>query len=569
MADTGAGIGSAASGFGRGLAKALLNNRDRADQKKREEAARQDRAFQYKMPILIKLGEDTGDWSPLEQEFAAIFPEQAKAWKKEGSPFESLGALLTKQNPGFGAEAPDATTLDRARMEEEQNEAIAAGNGSTPLLPNRPFAQAATPPAPTPPRKTLFDVPLPTDEERLEKRVNTLTAEGTAELEAKRRVAQRLMTQGMSAAEAYDRVGLRSSTSSMTPPQPGSFGQQVLTKNAERAQQGQPPMNAAETQAYMVQWERDQATAQRGFGVDREAIAGAMFKKSYGELEPEQMQVVISMEQQMLQAEGTSRRLGTGIGAFQAPIDIPTAQTTGQAVGTSAAQIAGQVVPTSADRVQRRGLEALKLDLARVQELLAVLPSENELAGAAPGATLAVRRRMNSASAIIDPATNKPLSHRAAIAQLEGVVEAAVGVLNRTRNQQVGTQTEQDAQRAYNSLIQIQKGLTDPFGGDTRESAAIRLTEALAGLDRVIAALPEQPVPVGPGAAGATTPPGAGAPPAAVAPGGRGAGPAGRGAGAGPRGGAAGPAGTATGMTMDEKGNIYQNGVLVAPGGRR
>lgn len=240
----------------------------------------------------------------------------------------------------------------------------------------------------------------------------------------------------------------------------------------------------------------------------------------------------------MLQKEGAARALGTAEGRFQAPADLKTAQETGVTVGTTAAQVAGQEVPTQDVNARRRSLDVLKQDIARVQSLIEVLPTENALGGTAPGAWLAVRKRMNSPSNVVDPATGQPLSYRAAIAQLQSVVDSMVNVLARSRGEQRGTQTERDAERAYSAVVNLQAGLTDPFGGDTRESAAARLKEAIEGIDRVIAGLPAQPVPKAGAGAQPAKP---GAPPA--------------------------PAGGSTGFKMDAKGNILDaaTGNVVVP----
>jgi hypothetical protein len=161
-------------------------------------------------------------------------------------------------------------------------------------------------------------------------------------------------------------------------------------------------------------------------------------------------------------------------------------------VGTRAPQLQGQTIPTQEQQAAIRTGEVLQTDLQRIlgdgtpanPGLLNVLPSKNDLGGAVPGATLAMRRRSNA--------------YREDIRRLESVVDSMVNDLARYRGQR-GAQTEGDVNRAYNALVKLQAGLTDPFGGDTLESARAAVLEAKAGLERVAAVMPKRPVPTGPG----------------------------------------------------------------------
>lgn len=525
-----AGPASFASGFGKGLLRMFMGAREQRSAEEKEARERKERLFLTTLPTLMQNVGDVSDLQPyFEQTFPDMFPAAGtsgvRGKGKQPSTWDELAPMLKNVIPVAQAAGPGAG--DRSAMAAEQESAIAAGQGVQPGLSPSATAsrfEALAPGAPpaAPPRKTFLGVPLMTDEERMGKAIREQTMAGEADVQAKVNVARRLATTlNIPLNEALDRVGLRSRDALGTPPQPGSFGNAVQLKNAERATAGQPPMTAAETQAFMVEWERSQATAARGYGVDREAISMAMTGKPFGDNDQATQAAIMDEEKKLLQGEATARSVGTGQGRFQSPLTAKEAQDVGAPVGATSAQLAGQQIPTAPERERRRSLEVLKTDLTRVQQLLAVLPSEKDAAGVAPGGVLAVRRRLNSPSGVSDDQGNA-LSYRSAVAQLESVVDSVVNVLARTRGEQRGTQTERDAERAYNAVVKLQAGLTDPFGGDTRESAAARLREALDGLDRVMAALPATPVPRT-GTQPADAP--AARPAAPASPSGRGAGP--------------------------------------------
>lgn len=190
------------------------------------------------------------------------------------------------------------------------------------------------------------------------------------------------------------------------------------------------------------------------------------------------MDAVNAKAAELQKTDAQERREGTGIGAFNSPTTIPQSQTTGVPVGVTGPQVVGQVVPTQDQNNARRTYEVLTGDMQRLlgdgtpanPGLLGVLPSKDDLAGLAPGAVMAARRRLNS--------------YREDIRRLQSVVDSMVNDLARYRGQR-GAQTEGDVNRAYNALVQLQTALTDPLGGDTRESARAAIEEARAGLERV------------------------------------------------------------------------------------
>lgn len=274
------------------------------------------------------------------------------------------------------------------------------------------------------------------------------------------------------------------------------------------------------------------------YGVDREAIARSVFGKNFGDLTSDEQAVVLDEETKRLELEANARGTGKAAAAYNAPMTAEQAQSTGAPVGTSSADLAGQrVAPMTQQEVHQQDL-VLRSDVDRIKQLIAVLPGEKDpgLGQLAPGAWFAVRSRMNTPSPIVDPATGQPRSYRSALAQLQAAVDNTVSQLARARGNR-GAQTERDAERAYNALVQLQAGFRNPFGGDTRESAAVRIDEALGALDRVIAiGAPPVPNPKAPGAKGSTAAKGSPAPTAPTTP-------------TAPKG--------LGGIQMDDKGNLY------------
>jgi hypothetical protein len=236
----------------------------------------------------------------------------------------------------------------------------------------------------------------------------------------------------------------------------------------------------------------------RSYGQDREAIAKSKYGLQFKDLNQEQATDVIAEEKKVLEGKATARGTGAATAKFDAPITVQTAQQTNTTVGATSRQYAGQEIASEAEQGQRRGVEQVKTQLDHVKGLIAAaLPKQGELAGLAPGATLAIRRRSPQ--------------YREHVARLESALDNIVNVLARTVGQQRGAQTEQDASRAYNTVVALKGRLLDPLAGDTQESAAARINETLQYLDVVLSKLPATPVP----GAGAGVAPGAGEPPPA------------------------------------------------------
>ena len=524
MAGGGLGFGA---GFAKGFSNALVSTRERARKKEADEQARKDRLFGTMLPTLIDNAES---WNDVEAAIIAQYPEMAggKGKKAGDSPLSKVGRFLApfvglkrQRGPmdvgptggqrigttfgggdlrvgrgGGGGDAAPAVGTEQAPVAAPPPAPIFQPPADMPadflggapfgMLPNDAIAAPSlTPPAagagaagltppPAVPEQRLFGVRMLTPEQKAQREatalVNQKAAVSTMQMEKARSVV-------LPALKAIDPTATIYSAL------------KVMGVDIE-----DPAILAAK-----------RATSTPMLGVDREAIAWAAYGKRFLDLDREQAAIVLDKEKEMLQSESQARGTGTAQARFEAPIDIPTAQNAGLPVGTRAADVTGQDVVPLEIKDQRRGLEVLKQDLEQVKGLLSVLPSQNELAGAAPGAVLAVRRRMNS--------------HRAQVAQLESIVDGMATQLARIKAGQRGAQTERDADRAYNAVVALQKGFKDPFGGDTRESAEARITETLAGIERVLAGLPTGAVPTRPPAQ-ATPPRGrsGGAPAGAPAP---------------------------------------------------
>jgi hypothetical protein len=364
-------------------------------------------------------------------------------------------------------------------------------------------------------------VPILSEEEKAQRAADTAVTGINAKIEAARRLAPQLVANGMASnlqealALATDYFGLYTSPSSRS----ASGGVRAIPGHDK---DGNPVMGVfdAASRAFVYPTGHEKAGQpipgfmQRGatdtmsYGQLRETLAKTMFGANFGQLDQVQQQQVLDEEKLQLQSQSKSRALGTEQGQFQGPIDVSTAQRTGTQVGASSADYAGQNIPQAGINERRRSLEALQATITRMMKpqpqtgnpqafshsLLDVLPSANELAGIAPNAIIALRRRANTPSGLVDE-SGRALTYREAMARLDSNLNSIVNVLARVKDEQRGTQTEKDADRAMAALLDIQGKLNDPLAGDTRESAVARMNEAMDSLNRIMAGLPGAPVP--------------------------------------------------------------------------
>lgn len=224
-------------------------------------------------------------------------------------------------------------------------------------------------------------------------------------------------------------------------------------------------------------------TAQtRSAGVNRDALARKRYGKGYNQLTLDEAAEVLQDEQTYLRTSATNRAEGANAAILTKPIGVGEAQRTNTIVGTTPADYVGQAVPSTQEQDQRRGVENVRDQLTHIETLLAAaLPKQGDLGALAPGAALAIRRR--------SPST------RTQVAALESAIDNMVNVLARTVGQQRGAQTEQDATRAYNTVVALKARLLDPLAGDTVESATARIGETRQYLEAVLQRLPATPAP--------------------------------------------------------------------------
>lgn len=436
-------------GLAKGLASALLQNRERSDRLAREEAEANFRQFQALNPVAFQAAAETGDWATYENFLQGYFPELGKSAKKTGFSFQDLGPLLSA--PGLQEPTAVGAGQTPAAAGVAGTEAVPTGitppPGAAPetaLIPSRTAVSPATP-ATQPAQSSFLGFQMLTPEQRRERAITEQTETESGVATARVNVARRLLPE------------LKKIDPSIT--------LEDALRYVSKGELITPTSRAAANQIYR-------------YGVDREALAKSLFSKPFDQLTQQEAEIVIREEQQMLQAESQARGTGTAQARFEAPVDIPTAQSTGVPVGTRASQVAGQAVPTTQQTDRRKSVEEMQENLTFIRDnLLGVLPKDTELGGLAPGAVYTVRRRLPR--------------YRAEIAKLESAINNVVNVMARSVGEQRGTQTERDALRAEAAIAQIRDAL---LTGDTQESATARINESLRVLDGILGRLPAAPV---------------------------------------------------------------------------
>jgi len=503
MANTGAGIGAFGAGFAKSLTDVLMGERER----KRVETRRQeDRAYDVEkqklsvmFPYMVENIENIDD-DILAQEFPYHFG--GKQGKTRATQMRSAMTPLIQggmMDRGATLQPPIGTATQAAQptVREEVATTERAALGEPAPLPSTP---AVSPAAPALPQRMLMGVPMMTPEARAEREaqmgVTKLTAEMRArmkyvpEVEAMAGPMTPLQKQQFLLTGEFPNVtaGMRpQSIRGVLPDGTPAFGvfdparQGYFDPETGDPLRGFRPLTSAATQT---------------FGVDREAIAKSMFDKPFRDLSQPQATAVIREEQNQIQKESERRALGTGTGQFQAPIDVSEAQRTGLPTGTTSAQVAGQRIPSALERARFRNATNIQTQLTEIKGFIdKALPSQTELAGLTPGASNFVRRRLPQ--------------FRNAYADLESAINNIRASLTRTMQENVGTETERDAQRALSTLADFEGALFDPARGDTRESAQRRIDQTVNYLQQVISTLPPAPV-VGAGSAAPGGAPGAG-----------------------------------------------------------
>lgn len=218
--------GSGTLGFGAGLARGLAGGMLRKSERRREDELRKaDQSRQNDMmllPFALKLSEESGDYSAVQQIMERIDPDLAKQFKKSGgSPFEMLAPILSptsgQMQPGGSkpmlgpATTPKPSALP-GPLAQENTLGPMTPTGEPTLLPSR---QAVGPVIPEPARWSFGGTPLATPEERtarltkqqIELERGKLTAQDLAKLDQAERLRQ--VDPSMSIEDALIAVGLK------------------------------------------------------------------------------------------------------------------------------------------------------------------------------------------------------------------------------------------------------------------------------------------------------------------------------------------------------------------------
>lgn len=234
-------------------------------------------------------------------------------------------------------------------------------------------------------------------------------------------------------------------------------------------------------------------------GLIREAIAQKNYGMSLSQLALEQPEALMDVAEQAEQfkqgsagATTTARETAKNESALDKPVDLKTAQATGAPVGAPQRSFVGQQVPTQESMKTEMELKNARQQMETIIPLLDVLPSQHELIGGlAPGMVLAKRR----------------VTDRARVAELESAVQNIAAPMQRAKGDTRLSNADMD--RAFDQMVQLKAGLTNPLGGDTRESALARIRQTMQFLDLAESNRIQRPTPGGAAAVGVgAAPPG-------------------------------------------------------------
>jgi len=172
---SGAGALGFGGGFAKGLAGALLSNRERSDQKAREAQASKMQELQMLWPQVWKSAEESGDYARAGEFLEQYLPGTLKQFQKKGFSFEDIGPLLSAP----GLQAPTAVgagqTPAAAAVTQGAGGAPDTGvSGEPAVLPSRAAVAPMTPAAPAAqpdPRQSFLGFQMLTPEQRDERSV--------------------------------------------------------------------------------------------------------------------------------------------------------------------------------------------------------------------------------------------------------------------------------------------------------------------------------------------------------------------------------------------------------------
>lgn len=196
--------------------------------------------------------------------------------------------------------------------------------------------------------------------------------------------------------------------------------------------------------------------------------------------------------QENARATTAARKGAENDAKLDVPVDLKTAQATGAPVGAKQKEFIGQQVPTQESMKTEMELKNARSQMEQIIPLLDVLPSQHELIGGlAPGMVLAKRR----------------VTDRERVAALESAVQNIAAPMQHAKGDTRLSNADMD--RAFDQMVQLKAGLSNPLGGDTRESALARIRQTMQFLDLAESNRIQRPTPGGAAAAPGTPPPGA------------------------------------------------------------
>lgn len=497
MASSGMSFGG---GFASGLAQALAESRQRADRER-------DRTIQNNWKLL-SIALDSGqlggieDLQPFLDTMDLGFPKAKGKGKGGLNPQQHvsnmLGQIMQAGKGGPVRGESQGPLVPTGRPEWTNQPQVAgpddAGNMyPVPNLESKPLAVPQAQPGPAT-RPSLMGIPILTQEQAADRRLGLEATNTLAKVKMVReRIYPALKATDPNATleDAFAVAGIRMPSSLTGRPQSvageatGPDGKVYQTYAIFNGRQYIDP----DTGAPIPDFRPRATTGSRSLGTALEAAAQELYNRPASQLTGEEL--TKAQERANLNAGNrttattTARVTATNQGVLDKPADFSTSRESNVPVGTTPREAMGQQVPTQEQVDRLRGLMDIKTNIEELlapddtgQSLLSVLPSKEGLEGLAPGAAYRLRK--------VQPA------YRERVAKLEARVNSLVNVLARTVAEARGTQTEQDAERAYKAIVDLQGRI---FSGDTQESAEARVKETLRLLDTLMKSAPKPVTP--------------------------------------------------------------------------
>lgn len=566
---SGAGAAGFGGGFAKGLASVLMSNRQAQAKKKSEEEERKDRLFSAMLPSLLENAESPAD---LESVFTERFPDlfggtagksggKGKAGGKS-SPFEMIqhfiGPLLGKKQqagggPQVGNDLPSQGGITGnlpGRSLPMEVDPITGEAPTSPVVPPATAALAAGAPPPAVPvaaagapaaatRRTLFGVPLMSEEERATRDAKRITGREGAVATARVDVARRLLPQ----LQALDKnVTLEDalryvSKGDLFNPYTGSTGgvSSVPGQVTEADGSTHPEFGIFDRklQGYVYPAGHEKAgqtipgftprtsTGSTNLGADREAKARELFNKPASALNSEEMAKVNAALPQFAGQMAEGRGLGSGRAKITTELNSPIGATAASLYNVPPTTTLAELSQTNTLRPEQQEKVA---SLGQVDQLLDDI--NKALPTVFPDVEEGIWGRLQSQFSL----AMQKLAADDDLAKLDGAINASLAQVAQLSGQPGSRLSDKDIELAKSTLAELKPSV---FGGDTLRTAKVRLGVLQRLLDKAKSAVPSKEA-----SPGSTKAP-AGAAPAA--------------------GGGAGGTGGATGATIKD-GKLYVNG---------